>query len=178
MSFELDRMLRLPASAWYETAAARYYVPLPGAAPNAFLHTIFAPLSSHVSTAEGRDVPIDWLGFLHAQNGANLFFNSLYLYGIRMPGALIDRGNPFVHVPFPIEVFPEYIKIGSYGFDATQVILAVTSLKVFAVPRNSRNIQMEWADANTFLSQEISRIGCLFSDAGELLTTESATVPR
>jgi len=188
MELNLIHLLRLTREPAFSSNAASYYVHLPELAPFGYLHTIFiAPKEETLRQCADRlRMPEGLRRFFTFQNGADLFFNSLSLFGILEPGRLLSRTNDRIQAPFDLEDMNrqhrlppegEWILIGSYGFDGTQLLFHRLTEKIQAVERKHRHRVSEWADFDTYLQDEIGRLSSLFSEAGKLLVDKKYTVP-
>jgi hypothetical protein len=188
MPLSVIKLFGLKAPA-LQTSKAAYYIKLTNRAPKAYLHTVFKGLPEHVlhsSNVQWLKIPIVWQNFLQIQNGANLFFNSLYLYGVLGAASVLNRTASHIEYPFGIEdqnveanltVAGEWLLIGSYGFDGSQLRLSRFTSRVQVTEVSHGNVLEEWSDAEVFLTIELKRLSMLFTKSGELLTNEKYTVP-
>jgi len=185
---DIVSLLGINATPDVQAEGTRFYCHIPHAAPYAYLHTIFAPVSSELlaSTSALHDIPEIWASFLQTQNGANVYFGSLHFYGLVAPGQLFNRENMYARLPFSLtdanrrsvmRGFPDWLMIGSYGFNASRLLLHRVNGSLQAINEPGDTILAEWPNLATFFSSEISRLTILFSDSGRLLVDEKFTVP-
>lgn len=170
-----------------KTQTGKTYIHVPWEAPLAYLHEIFEPADKIQLERASREIgiPSVWREFLAAQNGANLYSNSLYILGVFEPKRLQSR-RPEDRVAFNIEdtnkeaqltSADEWLQIGIYGYDASRVLLSRANQSVRATNRAGKRVLAEWPDVWCWLTEEISRLSLLFSPEGRLLCDGRFTVP-
>jgi hypothetical protein len=169
-----------------ETAYFRTHVPW--VAPLAYLNIIFKPPAPDVlqQAAEELRIPRDWEDFLKLQNGALLFSDDLYMYGVLRPGQLLNREDGFRRLPWNIddadrESSPDrdrLLVIGGYGYDCTHVCVDRKDGRVYAFKRRQRRPIFSWPNTVRWVRDETARISCLFDETGRRLADEAETLPR
>jgi hypothetical protein len=177
----------LPFAPDCQTCTASTYIHMPWVGPEAYLHTIFAPAAPAClkQVSEELRIPKLWQAFLERQNGANLYLNSLYIYGAVEANLLIDRSG-VGRVPFNIlelnaeaNLSPkdEWLQIGNYGFRGSRVLLSRRDGCVRVVDLSSDKTLVEWLSTEVWLGSELKRLSALYSSEGRLLTDERLTEP-
>jgi hypothetical protein len=167
---------------------ASYYIPLPKVAPFAYLHTIFQAATDETlrSACAKLKLPAIWQKFLSVQNGANLFLNSLYLYGAVRPDQPRIRGGNYITMPFSMgemnsensfQPSGELLQVGSYRYNGAQLLLNRETGRMLAVNKSNNQLAADWIDVATYLNNELARLNALHDRAGRLLVDERYTVP-
>jgi hypothetical protein len=188
MELNLIQMLAIGREPDFSSSNASYYIHVPQLAPYGYLHIIFAPTDRQVlvHSAQYLLIPECLQSFFSTQNGANLFFGRLSIFGILERGRLLNRGADRVQAPFDIEkensrwnFLPEeeWLLIAAYSYDGTQVTLHRSGGNVRAVERKSHKPLSEWPSLDVYLRNEIKRLTPLFDTAGNLLVDPKYTVP-
>lgn len=188
MELNLTRLLRLSRGPDFHSSHASYYVHLPDLAPFGYLYTIFAPPDPEAlkRCSHGLQLPGVLQGFFAYQNGADLFFNALSLFGVLEPGRLFSRMSDRAEYPFDLQELNrqsgltpegEWLLIGSYSFDGTRVMLHRSTGGIQAVERKRHQKRSEWPCFGTYLKEEIERLLPMYSEAGKLLVEKKYTVP-
>jgi hypothetical protein len=176
-----------------ESETAFFKTHVPWVAPLAYLNEIFKPLPFSITNAAARNlnIPHDLINFFRCYNGAILLSGSISIDGINRPGQLLDRDNPFLGLPFNIEVEnqswpshnPErFFPFGGYGWDGSRICIDRTDNKVHMFRRRGNVLdtcsEMHWPGFNEWLTSEIARLSFLFDESGKRLVDQSKTVPR
>ena len=164
------------------------YVHLPWVGELAYLHTIFAPADDRLllGCSKKLAVPLQWQQFFKMQNGANLFLNSLYIYGFVDGKRSLDRTgmNP---VPFNIEeqnrdldysLDGEWLLIASYGYSGARVLISRLDARVIVIGESQEEQLASWDNPFSWLGNELKRLSVLFDSNGRLLADERFTEPR
>ena len=189
MSIDLLGLLKqFRAVGDFDNDNAFYRTLVPWIGPEAYLNIIYRPAPSHLlsTVAKKLKLPPPVSEFLSLYNGAKLFSGALNLYGIVEPGRLLNRSDSFSLPPYNIEganrswsLDPErLLAIGVYQFDGSQVCVDRSSGQTFFFKRNQTAADFSWADFESWLRDEISRLRFLFDSEGRRLCPESATLPH
>lgn len=171
-----------------ENDIAFFRVHRPELGSAAYLHVIYkAPNPDSLrKVAENLRLPQEFSSFLQKQNGANLFSNSLYLFGIVPKGQMLNRKDPFSLPPFDLQWENDnldgvdrerFLAIGGYGFDGSTTFIDRSNDQVVALPRGESKLLASWSHFSIWIRAEIDRLSALFSSRGERLVNESETVP-
>lgn len=171
----------------YETGTAKMYFHIPWIGPGAYLHTVFKPANEAQLEQASQELCISpwWKDFLRVQNGANLFLNSLYIFGVVHPSMLRVR-TVEARIPFDIEEqnreaslssLGNWLQIGAYGYSGTRILLDRTTNMVQAEHPTGKCSPMRWAHPESWIRSELKRLSLLFSQDGRLLTDERLTEP-
>ena len=188
MVLNLDKLLTLD-SPEVVTDHARFYCHVPKVAPYAYLHTIFNPASPDTlrSVADELEIPRPWVSFLEIQNGAWLFSGALRLNGVIDPNRLHSRQSNYAEIPYSptetswdhvINLLPEWLGIGDYGFDGSRILMNRQNAQIQVLDRTGTNALAIWNSVEAFLIAELKRIGALFSPLGECQVDHKFTVPH
>ena len=186
MELDLVHLLSLSGHPDVATDSARFYCHVPDVAPYAYLHTIYAPADSEILGTSSVHIPKAWCSFLKIQNGADLFSNALFIYGMRRKGHMHDRSSNYSTSAFSLEEanahpvlrkFPMDIQVGNYGYNGARVLLSRDDLSIKVVSRSGEREILKWKSIEVFLRSEISRLASLFSGSGKLLVNEELTLP-
>lgn len=159
----------------------------PHIAPQAWLHSIYAPLTeSEISEVEQRvgEIPKVYKGFLKTSNGLGVFNTTLSLYGFRRN---YKRQIPDVWQPFDI-VTPNTIEkpanakgsvfiIGGYDWDGSRLYIDKLTGKVHLCDRDDAKSLYEWNSFGEMLLSEIKRLSTLFDKEGKEINPDDSTLP-
>jgi len=171
------------------TMGAHLYGHVPHLAPEAWLHSLYAGLSTQeLQSMElkcGRPIPSIFRDFLSHTNGINLFSGHLYIYGMR---STYDRTGDAAWQPYALEVpntqerprdaKASYFFVGGYFDDGSKLVIDDETLKVLRLPqRRAGPILTEWPDFWSMLISEAHRLSLLFDGAGRLLDESLPTAP-
>lgn len=172
-----------------ESGTAFFYNFAPWIAPKAYLHIVFRGANASDLAEVGKyiSLPKTWMDVLSQQNGAILFSGAMSIYGVHVPGTLLDRSNFFEQLPFSIvsenRSWPpvereRYVCIGGYRYDGTRAIMDREDGTIRAMPRNNQSVLKEWSDASAWLAGELGRLAGLFDEVGRIRVSEEHTLPR
>lgn len=160
----------------------------PHVGPEAWLHTIYSPLTKEKIEFVQRELvrPFDtsFTEFLECSNGTNLFSDSLSIFGYRES---YDRTGNAVWQPYDIIALNEdferpkgmpkdVIVIGSYNWDGSKICLHPGGVIVRS-PRRSFGQLNKWDNFWELIELEIARLSGLFDKQGKEIGNEP-TVPK
>lgn len=170
-----------------EIAVFRTRVPWVG--PLAYLHIIYKPAPRLVlkEVAQKLRMPPPTIQLLARHNGAHLFSGALTIFGVRAPGQLLNRGDPFLAPPFDIESEnnelkrvdrSQFLGVAGYGFDGSIVCIDRFDAHLSLFRRDDATPLISWRHLDEWLSSEVARLSLLFDRRGKRLVDEAETVPR
>ena len=142
---------------------------VPHVAPQAYLHTIYAPLDEpEISSIEqqlGRKLPEDFRDFLRTTNGLKVFSDSLSIDGLRKN--YIRTGDEAIQ-PYcittpniyerPANAPSQCIFIGGHSHNGHLIYIDALTNKVHRCRRTSSKSLESWPDFWTMLTAEVDRI--------------------
>jgi hypothetical protein len=162
---------------------------VPHVAPQAWLHSIYAPLEeSDIRDLEnemGRELPSSFKAFLKLANGINIFSDSLSLKGLRRNYARTgdEARQPYdIMLPNrggkPKDALKNHVLIGGYSWDGSHLFIDETTGKTFCSERRTAKPYKEWESFEEMLVTETTRIASLFDKTGRQLDPKLPTTPR
>lgn len=154
------------------------HVPL--VAPEAWLHILYAGLSSDQITEFEQRFPIPfptkYKEFLLVANGINIFSDSLSIWGSRESYQRAGEGaiQPYdllsLNNERPKDCPNTWIFFGSYSWDGTRVMFdlgeGTENNKVYRCARISIQVLQEWSSFDEWLDGEVERLGQIFDEKG------------
>jgi hypothetical protein len=167
---------------------AQLFGRVPHVAPEAWLHAVFAPLSSAGISDVEKQLAIDLSpslrDFLANANGLTLFSTSLSLYGLRTDFSRQGDSSwqPFdIITPNTLErprgAKPSFIFIGSYDWDGSLLYVDSRYEKVYRCANVSPKPLNEWPGFWEMLTAESARLATHFDGTGHELDLARPTIP-
>jgi hypothetical protein len=163
---------------------------IPHRAPKAYLHVLFAPITSDLllvareqfGEAEAFEC---YTQFLKEYNGANFFIGSLVFNGVRSPG-LISR-SAAVRQPFdllelnrfrrPPNAAVESVFIGSYNWDGSLIFIEPDG-SIGVCSKADATPCARWPSLNEMVSGEIIRLAQFYDSAGRIIDESARRTPK
>lgn len=160
----------------------------PHIAPEAWLHTIYPPLSStDIGSLEKelhKPLPVEYRTFLEHTNGLNVFNTTLYLFGLRRNynRDLDNVWQPFdIILPNTIEAPPNIKEnvciIGGYDWDGSYLYINSTDGSVHLCKRRDSKSIFNWKSFPEMLESEVKRLVTLFDGNGQEINPDESTLP-
>ena len=170
-----------------ETKYAYLIAKAPHIGKEAWLHSVFKPISKHQIEEMNsiiNKIPSVYEEFLLSANGFSIFGTTLSLYGYRFnykrdleniwqPFDLIELNNN----DRPSDSKDSFFFIGSYDWDGSYIYINKDNLKVFRCTQESSTPITSWECFDDFLDKEILRISKLFNNYGEEIDENKETTP-
>jgi hypothetical protein len=173
-----------------ETPTAIFMTNLPWISPEAYLNIMYKPASPLLCADIGESlrVPRSLNEFYKTYNGVCLFLDGLRIYGCVPEDNPLDRSNPFALPPFDIKTPNEefdwhmgkanLICIGSYGYDRSMVCMDRNDQSIICFKgTNFSEKRKTWANLDTWIKEELIRIGRMFSADGHSLVQRNLMIP-
>jgi len=162
---------------------------VPHYAPEAYLHSIFRPLSEAeleiVERQIGKNLQPVLVSFLMRMNGLSIFSGAISLYGYRTSNKrssiLEMQCQPFDIIQYNLREKPKNlcssdIAIGSYGDDCSKIIMCANQ-SIFRTERYDASCVLNrWGDLQSWLTCEVERLTRIF-DADGRCTDENLILP-
>lgn len=186
-------LLRWKAIGYRETSyGAKLIGHVPSVAPQAYLHTVYAPLDQgQIDDMERRlqaSFSSDFRDFLSFSNGLNCFSDALSIWGLRkdyvrqgdavwQPYDLIDMNHPGER---PRNRGKSIVLIGGYNSDGSKLYFDDSNKSglVYRCSRDSITPLNAWPNFWTMLDQEVMRLSFLYSGIGIKLDSDQVTTPK
>jgi hypothetical protein len=160
---------------------------VPHVAPQAWLHSIYAPLSGRaVAALEARlecTIPTVFGDFLQRCNGLHLFSAQLHIGGSQ--DAVTRIGDEGLWKPFdlgipnlyerPTGAKPTFFFIGGYQQDGSHLYIDAADRRVHRCKMRTAKSLNCWSDFGTVLEQETQRLAQIFDRHGR--QTSQRTTP-
>jgi hypothetical protein len=161
---------------------------VPHVAPEAWLHSVFAPLRTddvrEVEWLLGRPIPAVFATFLSRSNGIRLFSDSLSIDGLRRSFIRVgdEARQPYSIMTTNRDERPRYSKhsylyIGGYSYDGSLLYIDETDMRVYRCRKKSAKPLNSWASFEEMLESEANRLSDLFDRNGRLLNPNQPTTP-
>jgi hypothetical protein len=167
---------------------AHMYGHVPHVAPEAWFHILFPPLDesalAELESRLRRPVPDSYRELLKITNGLDLFSGAITLYGLRKdysrkPSIVLpfDLGDPNVHER-PRIMDPSWFIFCSYRADGSSAYIDPGDGRVYRGSRDMTKPRLnQWASLDTFLGDEVRRLGPHFDNRGKRLDPSRPTTP-
>jgi hypothetical protein len=162
-----------------DSSGSRLVAHTPRDFPQAYLHTLFAPLSAGRWKSCGLSLPGQLQALYIECNGLSLFAGALSIYGMRehyhrdlsaqfQPFDLATHHDECVRSfhPGAEQQFGEPVFFGGYNRDGSHLLTTPYSPVVYRLLRGSTRPVNEWPDLQTFLDTEYDRLDALFTRSG------------
>jgi len=167
----------------------RLYGRVPHVGPEAWLHSVFPPLTSKqmidVETRIRNKLPLVLRDFLGKTNGLKLFSFTFAIEGLREN--YVRQSDAAWQQPYSIETHntrerladsqPSFIFFGFYDSDGSLLYMDSTNEKVYRCSARSSKPLNEWPDFWEMLVNEATRLQTLFDDMGRKLDEDAPTTP-
>ena len=173
-----------------EDSIAQRFVNRSWLSPIAYLHTIYRPtaplvvqkISGILRFPEEIDMVYKYM------NGASLFSGAIQFFGCVEEGLLLDRANPLSLPPLSIvemnnmfiskEHGDQFLCIGGYSYDRSLVCIDRNTGEAVCFRGDALTaVRKSWVSVEKWLSDEIQRLGLLFSPDGKQLVDEKYELP-
>ena len=162
--------------------------PAPFVAPEAWLNSMFAPLSqediNRIEKNLGKQIPKAYSAFLTSfSNGLDILCSTLYLYGLRYNYARnkIDVWQPYSilfnnQYERPANSNDEMFWIGGYNWDGSHIYINKNN-EICYCSRYDANPLKKWPSLSEMLLSEIERLYLLCDEKGEQYDAKIPTIP-
>lgn len=165
------------------------YGHIPDVAPQAYLITVFSPIStielSILESSIGQDIPNEYSSFLmNFSNGLNLFLSRFCLYGFvsrinRQIGAIpqpfsLSQLNIYEH---PKNSKDTFFFIGGYDYDGSKLYIDKQTGEVHYCKKNDSTSLYHWKNFDDMFSSEIKRLSAFFDDNGRMKVPYEKILP-
>lgn len=165
------------------------YGHVPEVAPQAYLITVFNPISTEelnaLESSIGYAIPNEYSSFLmDFSNGLNLFITCFCLYGFV---GKINRQIGAAPQPFSLSLLNIYERpknskdtfffIGGYDYDGSKLYIDKQTGEVHYCKKNDSASLYCWKNFEDMLSSEIKRLSSLFDDNGKIKIPYEKTLP-
>lgn len=163
--------------------------PAPFVAPEAWLNSMFAPLSqediSRIEKYLGKQIPKAYSAFLTSfSNGLDILCSTLYLYGLRYNYArnMIDVWQPYSilfnnQYERPANSNDEMFWIGGYNWDGSHIYINKNN-EICYCSRYDANPLKKWPSLSEMLLSEIERLYSLCDINGRPFDETIPTIPN
>lgn len=167
---------------------ALMYGHVPHVAPEAWFHILFPALDAgglaQLETKLRRRIPDSYRALLKMTNGLYLFSGALSLDGLRMDYSRrssirepFDLGDPNVHER-PRAADPSWFFFGFYKADGSGTYLDPADGRVYrGNPDMTQSRLNEWGSLDSFVRDEVRRLGSHFDERGRRLDPLRPTTP-
>ena len=161
---------------------------VPHIGPEAYLHTVYAPLSDEeLEVVEGqicRRLPSPLKAFYKCANGLYLFSGALSIDGLRREHS---RTGDAARQPFSIDTpnvmerptgsDPAAVFFGGYDWDGSLLFMMPSEARVFRCERDVASILTTWPTLENMLVSEAARLASAFDGDGRQIDEDEPTTP-
>ena len=166
----------------------RLICPTPHVGPQAFLHALYPPLTSHeldeLQLHLGMPLPAQLQAFYASCNGFNCFSDAWSIDGWRrQPGRELaaarqpyDLRTPNVEER-PADASEDMVFFGGYDWDGSRVYTRHGDEQVHLCGPDSSVALRSWPSLAVYIADEAARLGSLFDADGRPLNPDASTLP-
>ena len=153
------------------------------------IHRMFVPISEDEASILEKDMhmslPNDYRWFLlNVSNGLDLYNTTLCFYGKRTHYNRKETDpQPFTIITpntyeRPQNATDNMVFIGSYYWDGSRLYIDKTDNSVHFCSSNDATSKKKWNSFYSMLSEEITRLECLYGRNGERYDVDICSLPR
>jgi SMI1 / KNR4 family (SUKH-1) len=161
---------------------------VPDLAPEAYLQSIYPPLSNeeirNIEEQIARPLPLSLKQFFQVANGIHLFSCALSIDGLRRSTVRtgIESRQPFsIVTPNTIErpkdADDRAVFFGGYEWDGSQLMMSPQAPTVYRCARRTARQITQWPSFEEMLMSELARLSELFDEKGIKRDPDAPTIP-